>query len=179
MVDCKERTETANLSTALLAHSVANSYKYDCFHIDDLLLEDTKGKKQMLSDVLQENSTPKIVFFFSYLNCESCIASIFSSLKDCCSEMDNDAVVIIGEFANRRAVDVYLGSSDIPFRVYYKNESQPIEILEKEGAPFVCIMKPDMVARNLMFPVKEVPLYLNLYIEAMKSKYFNKTVVAP
>ena len=165
--------DVANLSKTLLVHSVACSYKYKDRHIQDFQIEDDSGNSYMLSDVLRIDS-PKMVFFFSYLNCESCVAGIFDKLEECCSNIDKEDIVVVGEFANRRAVDAYLSREKMPFHVYYKNESQHINILEDENMPFICIMTSDMITRDLMFPVKEVPMYLKTYIEAMKNKYFQK-----
>lgn len=167
----KGEVEVSNSSIVFLAHSASNMYKYEGHHIQDCVVEDNEGVNHKLSELLNGKSS-KIVVFFSSQNCESCVSSMFRTLNEYYRDVNTDELVVVGEFANKRAAKAYVSKDPIPFTVYYKNDEQPIDVLDNESTPFMCVMKSDLIMHDVAFPVKEVPLYTHLYTKAMEEKYF-------
>lgn len=166
----RSESHVANTSVTLLAQSMSASHQYENVHVENVEIEDEAKRTCRLKDALRKR-IPKMVVFFSSQNCESCVSSMFSNLQAMCSDVKEEDLVVIGEFENRRAVNAYLRRRKIPFKVYYKSVQQPIGILGTEGSPFICMLASDLIAHDVVFPVKEVPLFTRLYIKTVKEKY--------
>lgn len=167
----KSSVDVANASITFLAQSASSSCKYEGWDIGNYVIEDEKGEEYHIADVL-DAKRPKVVVFFSAQNCKSCVANMFQAINDYDWDVSGKEMIVIGEFANKRAAKAYVSRIKMPFALYYKNEANPVDILENESSPFACVMYSDLIAHDVIFPVKEIPLYTRLYMKVIEDKYF-------
>ena len=169
----KDEHGNSSMARALLLDNLSLMYDNDNITLPEFVVEDVNGNKLNVKSLFHENRY-KLVFFFSYLHCETCISSSLNSIAKATQKITPDNVIIIGEFPNKRAMQAYLFGHSFELPMYFKNDSVNLGVLEEENMPFLCMMKKDMRINHMLIPIKEIPNQLNRYLESMKGRYFLK-----
>lgn len=166
----EEAHKKSSMSTALILNNLSMAYKYDNTTVPNYTIEDCYGKTCRLSDLLYDKKY-KLVFFFSYLHCETCIANVLEKLATKKEDISIHDIVVIGEFENKRAVKAYLNNHQIALNVYFKTDGLHNEVLDEENMPFLCMMNKNLQLDHILIPIKEIPKQLDLYINCMTTRY--------
>lgn len=46
------------------------------------------------------------------------------------------------------------------------------DVLKEENIPYCCLINNDMILKNLMIPMKEIPVYSRRYYEIVLNRFF-------
>lgn len=167
----KIEERNSSMAVALLLGNLSMTYNYDNLVLPNFTVEDMKGNKFDIKELFQK-SQYKLVFFFSYLHCETCISSALTEIESMSNDIKSENLIIIGEFANKRAMQAYLANHSLKLPIYFKKDSVKLGILDDENMPFLCMMRKDLKINHILIPIKEVPNQLMTYLKIMKDRYF-------
>lgn len=169
-----EQYEKNTMAIDLLLDNLSMTYENDDKSFPNFKLVDVNKNKIELKDLLYEKEY-KLVFFFSYLNCESCIDSALDNLVTIGREMNmKNNMLVICEFANMRAMKAFMDNHPFDIPMYFNIDSVKNNILENENVPFFCVMNKKLVAKHILIPIKEIPKQTRRYLNCIQKRYFAK-----
>lgn len=143
-------------------------YTYNDKKIPNLLLYTIDGDSLHLSELL--NDDYKLLIRFSQLNCSSCIDDIFEGLRQVVNKFPSNKVILIGTYDNQRVFQAFIKNYSLPYSIYYSRNSE--DVLKEENIPYCCLINNDMILKNLMIPMKEIPVYSRRYYEIVLNRFF-------
>ena len=160
--------ETLSLERALLLDNIMLHYTYNDKKIPNLLLYTIDGDSLHLSKLL--NDDYKLLIRFSQLNCSSYIDDIFEGLRQVVNKFPSNKVILIGTYDNQRVFQAFIKNYSLPYSIYYSRNSE--DVLKEENIPYCCLINNDMILKNLMIPMKEIPVYSRRYYEIVLNRFF-------
>lgn len=144
-----EQHERNAMAIDLLLDNLSMTYENDSKSFPNLKLVDVNKNIIELKDLLYEKEY-KLVFFFSYLNCESCIDSALDNLVTIGRDTNmKKNMLVICEFANMRAMKAFMDNHPFDIPMYFNIDSVKNNILENENVPFFCVMNKKLEAKHM------------------------------
>jgi hypothetical protein len=115
---------------------------------------------------------PKLVFFHSELNCNSCVEENLSFLNSLGNIIGNENILFLASYRSKRDLTIFKRINQIKYHTYnVPSVGLPIE---KLNYPFCFIINMDRKAECVFIPIKEDSLYFKRDLEMIKNKYFDK-----
>ncbi|MDR0507648.1 MAG: hypothetical protein LBH32_12665 [Dysgonamonadaceae bacterium] len=122
-----------------------------------------------LHNVLQQ--LPKLVFFHSELNCNSCVEQDFPLFNKIQKTIENN-LLFFASYKNNRDLIIFKRINNIQSNIY--NVSSVGLPVEELNMPFCFVINQDFRAESVFIPIKEDSLLLKRYLEIIANKYFKK-----
>ncbi|WP_147677879.1 hypothetical protein [Algibacter pacificus] len=138
----------------------------DIDSLKNLTLYDYETKNHLKDLLLEVN--PKIIVVFSSNQCSYCIDHVLNSLKKFENIIQNDKLIMIGEFKNK--VDYYkfkkINKIKVPF--FYtpplKGFNLPVNEL---NTPYVILANSSLKPQYIFVPEKEIPKRTDIHFALM------------
>jgi len=164
---CKHSNDKSELENTLLFNTMTLCYEIEGRTIPDMVLKNKENKEAKLSELLNTHEY-KLVLFFSFFNCESCVTHAMHQIDKISKDLDNDKVIIIAQFENKRQFMSYLNAKKINnLSVFYYDKTDSTFDIEQ---PFICLINKNMKTENFFIPIKEIPELSSAYLNAIKVK---------
>ena len=127
-------------------------------------LENEKGSKMLLSQLSEQKQ--KLVFKFSYLNCNVCVDSGLVYIKKFAMKYGQNSVLVISSRGTPRTT-AHLKSNFKIENIFNSEDSS----FEKLDFPYFFILDRNFHAKNIFIPNKYFPELTNEYIETIDSLF--------
>jgi hypothetical protein len=114
--------------------------------------------------------TPKLVFFHSELNCNSCVEENIYLLNNFGNTIGNEHILFLTSYKNKRDLTLFRRINKIKSHIY--NVSSIGLPIEELNYPFCFVINKEGKAECVFIPIKEDSLYFKRYLEMIKNKYF-------
>jgi hypothetical protein len=119
---------------------------------------------------------PKLVFFHSELNCNSCVEKNIPFLNSLGNLIGHENILFIASYKQTRDMLLFKRINDIKFHIY--NASSVELPIEELNLPFCFVINSELKAESVFIPIKEDSLHFKRYLELIKHKYFDDRLLA-
>jgi hypothetical protein len=167
----KDDIEISN-NNVLFKNLIVNFYSYERLYWKKSQILYNKNGDSIKIDRVLENKN-KIIFNFSEFNCEICIQEELKILKEVCSAIGSDNVIIIGNFLRNRDLGILLKSMQLESQCYYSTHFSILPEIDGKNLPYVFISGLDYMASELFIINKNSEILTRLYYQIVLKKYFN------
>lgn len=168
--DKSKENELLNMELNLLLDNSMLQYIYNGLSMANFSVYDEYDNLLKLSDLLDENY--KVVLKFSQYHCTSCVDYMLKEVDYITEKSPKDRIIIIGAYENKRIFRTLKKKYDINIPFYFlKIENDSDIILADENVPYICMLNSQMVIKDLLIPIKELPSHIQKYYSIILQKY--------
>lgn len=140
--------------------------------LKNILLTTGDNNKIMLSSILKSDK-PKLVFFYSQLNCQVCVDTEIEKLKMFSKIIGIDNIVIICSYENRKDFLIFKKINNLNLKIYNLGLKNTLGLpLEKYNIPFLFMANSKFRAQDIFVPFKGFPSISDMYYKFILDKYF-------
>lgn len=141
----------------------------DIDSLQNLTLYNYEDNTRLKTLLLEDN--PKIIVFFSSNQCSYCIDHVLNSLKKFENIINNDKIIMIGEFQNKIDYYKFKKINKIKVSFFYtlplKGFNLPVNEL---NTPYVILANSSLKPQSIFVPEKEIPKRTDVYFALMAKK---------
>jgi hypothetical protein len=141
----------------------------------------TEGKlfHPTMVDVINQNGieqathgvSSKLIFYYSELNCNSCVEIIIKEIENFRDSIGSDNIVYLSDYKRIRDMQIFKRINHISSEIY--NISSLNIPLEKMHVPLLFVLDNDKRIRSVFIPNKEDIKTIKLYLSTIKMKHFD------
>lgn len=115
-------------------------------------------------------TTPKLIFYYSELNCNSCVEIIVKEVENYRDSIGSENIIYLANYRRARDMLIFKRINQIKSSIFNVVEtSMPAG---KVHMPFLFIIDKEKRVRSLFVPSKENTKNIKLYLSIIKKKYF-------
>lgn len=143
-----------------------NQYKqYSNQEIKNINIARVGEQKKPIRTIL--GNRHKVIYKFSSLDCTSCIEFEIKNLANKLSLFYTDIVILV-ETNDKRWLKDFINRNKLTCNFVYQIEHP----LREEGEPpFYCAINNELLLRDILFPIKELPHLSDAYYQYIQEKY--------
>lgn len=132
------------------------------------LLLDENGDTTKLIKLASE--TPKLIFKYSEINCETCIEEQFVLLKKITNKIGANNIIILAKYNSLRNLSKFIRINNIEYRVFNMLEKLSSNDLD---IPYYFILDRSQLIKHPYIPLAHYTEPVLEYYSEISSKYFN------
>lgn len=116
------------------------------------------------------HSVPKLVFYYSDLNCNSCVESIVAEIENFRDSIGIDNIIYISDYKRTRDMQIFKRINQIKSEIF--NISSLNIPMDQAHVPFLFVLGKDNEVRSVYVPNKEDLNNLKSYLSIVRNMYF-------
>lgn len=158
----------------VLKHNLIIQQLSEAISCENLELKTPDTRENISFTKLIQNE-PKLFFRFKEASCDACIQSTIEFLSDLSKSMPDIEIIILSGYANVRQFQAYAQSNQSKqFKVYNINEI-PFTA-DQQDQPYLFIVTPDNLIRNVFITTKEDDRLTQEYLNAIMHRYWHHAI---
>lgn len=165
-------TLTENQELNFYKINFSTSLNNDGVRLENVLLQDSLGKKQSLQSIFNKGQKQILVCRFSEFHCESCVDFSIQLLLSTNVFLGKNNLLFLGSYQNNRIFNREKELFGINQFSTYNTPTLNIS-LEEIGYPYFFILEENLTISNIIIPDKNMPTLTQKYIEVIGNRYFN------
>lgn len=124
----------------------------------------TERKRRVSLRSLIGNKT-KLIFRYSYMDCDICVDSVISQVKKITQRAKLNDFLIITDTRTERDFLLKSNYKKHPFPIYGLLQSKLGLTMENKNLPFLFVISPDLRISKIFIPFKESPYQTEQYLD--------------
>lgn len=139
----------------------------------DILLTYGNNNNKIMLTALLNNDNPKLVFFYSQLNCQVCVNTEIKKLKLFSEKIGKGNIIIISSYKNKKDYLIFKKIHNLNLKIYNIGLKNTLGLpLENYNVPFLFIANSKFRTQNIFVPFKGLPSISDMYYDFILNKYF-------
>lgn len=144
-------------------------YEFQSSKIDqNIFFLDEEEKKIPLSQI--DLRTPKLVFKYSSLNCNTCVDEQIRLFKEISKKIGSENTLIITDYNTPRELTQFLRMNQIDNQILNLRSAKLTEI--DNSLPYFFVLDTTYCLKELFVPLRDFPNSTLIYLNQIMKKYF-------
>jgi hypothetical protein len=139
--------------------------------IENIKLVSTDNREYLFNKLIGES--PKLVFFFSMLNCNSCIERELERIRQIEKQIGKDNIIILAADFEDYALSAYAGFKRLDCLKFKTTATNIGFQMEENNILFYFVVNRDLIATNIFVPIVEFPEITEFYLNGVHATFFN------
>ncbi len=119
-------------------------------------------------------NTPKLIYMFSSLSCNSCIENEISLLKNYANKIGEENIILISNFSDINYMYKFKRINELNrFQIYNLKDNYIHSKLAEQSIPYYFIVENDFITKAFFFSNKSLNKLTERYYNLIRVRYFS------